>query len=106
MSAVFESIQALGTSPLDCIIPVASRPVCATSHGNTESELMDAIRESQIVTSGLRIELANVLMGQRGATYHLHVAERDGSRLEMETLIGQRSPGMVARLEAERGLTA
>jgi hypothetical protein len=70
----------------------------------TVADLNDAILEAEIVVAGLKLERAQLLMGEKGCTFHLHAGDRDYWREKMEFAINTRSPAQVQRMEAVRGL--
>ena len=72
----------------------------------TVAELTDEKLEAEIHLAGVHVELSQVLMGEPGATFHLHVAERDFWKDKMERGVKARSPGMVKKLAEARGLAA
>lgn len=76
---------------------------CAVAQ--TPDELLDAGRELAIKKAGELMCAEMELAVQNGNEYFLHRGNADRARLRMETLIRERSPAMVARLEAERGLS-
>jgi hypothetical protein len=65
----------------------------------TASDLNDAILEAEIVVAGLKLERAQLLMGEKGCTFHLHAGDRDYWREKMELAIKARSPTQVQRMK-------
>ena len=106
MTTVAAPVHTAGTMPRDCNIPAPVKAVCAASHAETVHELSDAVLEAKIVTAGLQVRLYQRMLDEAGCDQMGIAGDRDYYRQQMDTLISQRRPEQVRRMELARSLAS
>ena len=85
---------------------LVQNPIATASTNETAiQKLSDECLELQIQTAGKRMEIANLMMQEPDSDFFGLAGERGFWRMQMEALIAKRSPGRVAQMEIERGIS-